>query len=101
MILGKNLLIVDYAALFNKMTQNFIYEYPLCVPMTSINISIKQDAYNFLQSLKTGNKSFSDVILEFKKDNIMRFFGVLKDLDWDKKEKQIVSLRQSFKSRLR
>ena len=69
--------------------------------MASINISVKKEAYEFLRNLKAGDKSFSDVILSFKKEqNIMRFFGVLKDSDWDNKERNMKSLRESFSKRL-
>ena len=59
--------------------------------MTSINIAIKQEAYDFLKNLKSRDKSFSDVILDFKKDqnSLMRFFGALKKLNWDEKEKSM------------
>ena len=69
--------------------------------MTSINISVKKEAYNFLKKLKSRNKSFSDVILSFKKDKdiIMNFFGVLKDLDWNVKEEHMRDLRRSFDRR--
>ncbi len=71
--------------------------------MTSINISIKEEAYNFLKSLKAKNKSFSDIILGFKsKDkNIMSFFGVLKNKDWKEKESSILEFRKSFNRRLK
>ena len=71
--------------------------------MSSINISIKREAYNFLKNLKTRDKSFSDIILSFKGDHssIMRFFGVLKDLDWDTKERNMKKLRGSFSIKLR
>lgn len=69
--------------------------------MTSINISLKKEAYEFLKKLKTQDKSFSDVILTFKKsNNIMDFFGVLKNIDWGKKEKNMEQLRSSFNKRL-
>lgn len=70
--------------------------------MASINISVKKEAYEFLKNLKAGDRSFSDVILSFKKDkkDIMRFFGALKDSDWDNKEKSMKSLRESFSKRL-
>ena len=70
--------------------------------MTSINIAIKKEAYAFLKDIKARDMSFSDVILSFKKDqnNAMRFFGVLKDLDWDKKKEEISNLRKSFNKRL-
>ncbi|MBS3149941.1 antitoxin VapB family protein [Candidatus Woesearchaeota archaeon] len=70
--------------------------------MVSINISIKKEAYDFLEKFKTKDKSFSDVILSFKKEqnNIMEFFGVLKNSDWDKKEKNMKNLRDSFNRKL-
>lgn len=70
--------------------------------MASMNISIKGEAYTFLKSLKSKDRSFSDVILEFKaKDNdIMRFFGVLKEIDWDKRSDSRKDFRDSFKRRL-
>ena len=73
--------------------------------MGSVNISIKAEAYNFLKSLKTNDTSFSDVILEFrnkkKKQDIMRFFGVLKDKkDWNSTEKRMKSFRDSFNKRM-
>ncbi len=70
--------------------------------MVSINISVKKDAYDFLKNLKSKDKSFSDVILSFKKDNgsIMNFFGVLKNLNWNAKEERMKDLRQSFNKKL-
>ena len=73
--------------------------------MTSINISIKEDAYDFLSSLKSKNKSFSDVILEFKeckgnKENIMGLFGALKNIDWKKREKNMKELRKEFNDKV-
>lgn len=77
--------------------------YILYVPMPSINISLKREAYEFLKNLKSEDKSFSDVILGFKKekDDIMRFFGVLKSADWDEKETNMKNLRASFNKRLK
>ena len=70
--------------------------------MVSINISIKKEAYDFLKRFKERDKSFSDIILGFQKkeDNIMRFFGVLKDAEWDKKETRISDFRKSFNKRV-
>lgn len=70
--------------------------------MTSINISIKKEAYEFLNNLKSEEKSFSDVILSFKKEEkgFLRFFGALKDSDWKAKESRMKSLRESFSRRL-
>ncbi|MAF36312.1 hypothetical protein CL622_04300 [archaeon] len=71
--------------------------------MVNINISIKQEAYKFLKTLKTKNKSFSDVILSFKSedDSIMRFFGVLKDKDWEETDQARKELRDSWDERLK
>ena len=76
--------------------------------MGSINISIKKEAYDFLKSLKSKDKSFSEVILEFKgrKGNdgsiLLDFAGGLKglDVDWDKKEKRMKEFRESFNKRV-
>ena len=74
--------------------------------MTNINISIREEAYQFLKSLKTGNRSFSDIILGFKKvkskDNLMSFFGAMHDMkiDWYTKEKTMKEFRSSFGRRI-
>lgn len=72
--------------------------------MGSVNISLKEDAYEFLRSLKSVNQSFSDVVLGFKKSegqNVLRFFGVLKDANWEKKERVHKELRDEFEERLK
>ena len=70
--------------------------------MASVNISIKKEVYEFLKKMKTEDTSFSDVILRFKKkqDSISKFFGVLKDIEWDKKESNMKDLRNSFNTKL-
>lgn len=74
--------------------------------MTSTNISIRKDAYDFLKSLKSEDKSFSDVIIELKNanrnknNNIMKFFGILKEVDWETRKKSMKELRNSFEKRL-
>ena len=73
--------------------------------MTNINISIRKEAYNFLSRLKSKDKSFSDVILEFKerkgnKENIMGLFGALKNVDWEKREKNMGEFRKEFNGRV-
>jgi len=68
--------------------------------MPSMNIAIKKEAYDFLKELKGDDKSFSEVILSFKKqNNLDHLFGALKDQDWTKKEKNILSLREEFEKR--
>jgi|TARA_B100002003_G_scaffold128547_1_gene118818 predicted CopG family antitoxin len=71
--------------------------------MTSINISLKKEAYDFLKNLKSRDKSFSDVILSFKKETAdpLEFFGKLKDVDWDGREKRMENFRDSFNRKLR
>ncbi len=71
--------------------------------MTNVNISLKKQAYEFLKSLKSENKSFSDVVLEFKdrRRNIMDFFGILKGSDWSSKERNMNEFRSSFNRRLK
>ena len=84
------------------INNTFIYEYSLCVHMASMNISIKKDAYEFLKKMKSNDQSFSDVILSFKKkNNIMDFFGALKESDWHEKEKNMKEFRESFNKRLK
>ena len=75
--------------------------------MASINISLKKEAYDFLNSLKGRDKSFSEVILEFKegrkgsKEVLLSFAGCLKDKkDWDDFKKNTVEFRKSFDKRL-
>ncbi|MBS3176448.1 antitoxin VapB family protein [Candidatus Woesearchaeota archaeon] len=70
--------------------------------MASLNISIRREAYDFLHRLKSKNKSFSDVILGFKKDqsDLMMFFGVLRESDWKEKGQEMKEFRTSFDKRL-
>ena len=76
--------------------------------MPSINISIKKEAYEFLKSFKSKDKSFSDVILELKENrhekgsakSLLRFAGALKNLDWEEKEKRMKEFRNSFNKRV-
>ncbi len=74
--------------------------------MSSLNISLKKEAYDFLKSLKDEDKSFSDVILEFKgksnKEKILELFKEKRDLsgiDWKAKEKRMREFRASFNKR--
>ena len=77
--------------------------------MGSVNISVKDDAYRFLKSLKREGKSFSDVILEFRgKRNersgksLLKFSGGLKDMNinWEGKAKRMKEFRESFERRI-
>ena len=77
--------------------------------MTSINISIKKEAYDFLKNFKTKDKSFSDVILGFKENgykkgsakSLLRVAGVLNDVDWNEREKRMKEFRASFNKRMK
>ena len=74
--------------------------------MGSINISIKDDAYRFLKTLKGKNESFSDVILRFKEEKksdgktLLRIIysnrEVLEGIDWEKRKKIMEDFRSSF-----
>ena len=67
-----------------------------------VNISIKEEAYSFLKAFKSKDKSFSDVILDFKekRGSFMDFFGALKDTDWNDRENSMKDFRRSFSKRL-
>ena len=95
--------IADNFILIGLITGKLLYEHTLYALMASINISIKQDAYEFLKKFKTEDKSFSDIILSFRKENndVMRFFGALKNSDWDNKEEKMKEFRKSFNSRIK
>ena len=78
--------------------------------MANVNISIKEEAYRYLKSLKDKNKSFSDIILEIKKkesgmkgskERLMRFFGVLENSNWKTMEKKMKEFRREFEDRLK
>lgn len=79
--------------------------------MGSVNISIKQEAYNFLRSLRSDNGSFSDVILEFKenelmkkgsKESVLNFAGILENtnINWKEFERNRKNFRRSFDERI-
>lgn len=70
------------------------------VDMTRV-ISISDEAYNALKKLKD-DKSFSEVIIEItmkrKKDDIMKFAGILSDKEGEAMKKRIYEERK-LKSR--
>lgn len=79
--------------------------------MGSVNISIKKEAYDFLLTMKSKDKSFSDVIMEMKnsginkkgsKENVLKFAGVLKDSDvnWNQVDERMKDFRKSFNERV-
>ncbi|MEK6888675.1 MAG: antitoxin VapB family protein [Nanoarchaeota archaeon] len=79
--------------------------------MGSINIAIKKEAYEFLKSLKGNERSFSDVILEFReskrykrgsKEAILSFAGVLKNkgIDWEARKRIMKEFRNEVEERM-
>ena len=79
----------------------------MCTHMSSINISLKKEAYDFLNSIRKKDQSFSEIILEFKKEkkftgkDLLKFAGALKDKeDWDETEKNMKKFRKSINKRL-
>ena len=78
--------------------------------MSNVNISLKKEAYEFLKALKSRNKSFSDVVLEFKEKNntsrngkaLLKYAGALNSLniDWEAKERGMKGFRDSFNKRI-
>lgn len=78
--------------------------------MVNINISLTEEAYNYLKMLKGRDKSFSDVVIEMKKDcnkgngkSLLKYAGVLKDkgIDWDEKERRMKEFREGFNKNLK
>lgn len=80
--------------------------------MVNINISLTEEAYNYLKMLKGKDKSFSDVVIEMKengcnrkgsKELLMKYYGCLKDknIDWEEKEKKMKEFREGFNKNLR
>lgn len=78
--------------------------------MASVNIAIKEEAYEFLKSLKSREQSFSDIILEFReskmyrkgsKEGILKFAGVLKNkgINWEERKKSMNVFRDEFEER--
>ena len=76
--------------------------------MTNMNISLRKEAYEFLKYLKGRDKSFSDVVLEFKEKkkgttkDLMKYFGVMNNMniDWEAKERRMKEFRDSFNKRI-
>ena len=72
--------------------------------MGSVNISIRDEAYKFLKTLKGNDRSFSDVILEMSNKEsdkgtgkgILKFAGILKKVNWNEREKRMKEFRKNF-----
>ena len=76
--------------------------------MASINISLTKEAYNYLKMLKGKDKSFSEVVLTIKNNEVekgtgkslLKFAGVLKNVDWSEREKRMKEFRKNFNKRM-
>jgi len=76
--------------------------------MTSVNISLTKEAYGYLKMLKGREKSFSEVILTIKNNeaekgtgkSLLKFAGILKDINWGKRERRMKEFRKSFNKRM-
>ncbi len=75
--------------------------------MASVNISIRKEVYDFLNSIKKRNQSFSDVIIEFKgkKENksgksLLKYAGELKNVDWQEREKNLKEFKNIFNKKI-
>ena len=79
--------------------------------MASVNISLTREAYSFLKMLKGRDKSFSDVVLEFKSNGlekrgtgkgILKYLGILKntDIKWDEVKENLKLFKSDFNKRI-
>ena len=72
--------------------------------MGTKTISIREEVYNILKSLKKENESFSDVIGKLakkRKSDLSEYFGVLKDSKvLNEIEEDIRKIRESARQRL-
>ena len=70
--------------------------------MATTSITITDEAYDFLKSMK-GNKSFSETILSLRKDksNILKYAGALKNADLDSIRKLRVERNRYWERRHR
>lgn len=69
--------------------------------MSSKNITISKEAYEFLKRTKGKDKSFSDVILSVKgsRSEVMSFAGSLRDADLDSVKKVRNEMRKDWDRR--
>lgn len=78
----------------------------MCMCMSSKNISIREEVYEYLKSIKREDESFSDIILKLKKQNTSDGNTLLniaskyrKSHDkkyWAKRDKEIKNVRKNF-----
>ena len=67
----------------------------MCVGMATKNISITEEAYKRLASLRRGNESFSEIIVKMVKKNDWRdYFGILSEEAGERLKKTIVEGRK-------
>lgn len=78
--------------------------------MTNVNISLKREAYEFLRALKGRDRSFSDIVLEFRQKkedksgkSLLKYAGRLDvfNINWEVREKRMKEFRESFNKRIR
>jgi len=70
--------------------------------MATKTISITEDAYERLASLRKGNESFSEIIGRItNKVNLRDFFGILSKEEGDRLEKSVKELRARSNNRLK
>ncbi len=66
-------------------------------------MTVKEEAYQYLTSIKADTESYSDVILRLKemtrKKDILSFYGSMKDLDIDA-QKLRKEMEDEFRDRL-
>lgn len=68
--------------------------------MATKTISITEDAYEILKSMKKGSESFSDVIKRINsKNSLLSYVGILEDKDAAELEKTINASRNRSKKR--
>lgn len=66
--------------------------------MATKNISITEEAYRRLASLRTGSESFSKIINRLtRRRNLSDFAGILSKESADRLEKSIRRIREAFK----
>lgn len=77
--------------------------------MVNINISLTEEAYNYLKMLKGKDKSFSDVVIEMKengcnrkgsKELLMKYFGVIDKSELDRLDKRTREIREDLNREL-